>query len=98
MPSDVRSGGNLGFGAGVGAGYMPPEHTPSTIRGSYMHMEASGVEYGLSAFSEFDSENPVFPQYDNARNPLNGNSRETPNPYWDSKYMVSEKEHDFYIF
>lgn len=98
MPSDVRGGGNLGYGAGVGAGYVPPEHTAHTIRGSYMRMESAGVGDGLSAFSEFDSENPVFPKYNNAANPLNGNSRETPNPYWDSKYSVMEKEHDFYIF
>ena len=98
MPSDVRGGGDLGYGAGVGAGYTPPEHTAHTIRGSYMRMETSGVQHGLNLLSEFDSENPVFPQYNNARNPLNGNSRETPNPYWDSKYSVMEKDHDFYVF
>lgn len=98
MPSDVRGGGDLGYGAGVGAGYVPPEHTADTVRGSFMRMESAGVEFGLNKFHEFDSENPVFPQYDNARNPLNGNSRETPNPYYDSKYSVSEKGHDFHIF
>jgi hypothetical protein len=98
MPSDVRSGGShLGFGAGVGAGYVPPEHKPSTIRGSYMHMEMSGVEYGLNKLMEFDSESPMFPTYDNSANPLNGNSRETPNPYKDDAYAVSEKGHDFSV-
>jgi len=98
MPSDVRGGGDLGYGAGVGAGYEAPERTANTIRGSFMRMESSGVEFGLSAHSEFDPENPVFPQYNNARNPLNGNSRETPNPYYDSKYGVTEKGHSFDVF
>lgn len=97
MPSDIRAGGSAGYGAGVGAAYVPPERKATTIRGSYMRMESSGVEYGLSAHSEFDSESPTFPTYYNMADPNNGNSRETPNPYQDDAYSVSEKGHDFSV-
>ena len=36
--------------------YKAPAHKSSTVRGSYMSDESSGVEYGLNARKDFDSE------------------------------------------
>ena len=36
--------------------YSAPAHKSSTIRGSYMSDESSGVEYGLNERKDFDSE------------------------------------------
>ena len=83
-----------GWGAGnANESYMAPDHKPSTVRGSYMRMESAGIEHGLNAMSEFDSEYPKFPTYNNARNPITGNVLGRPNPYQDDAYGVTEKGH-----
>ena len=96
MPSDASK--YSGYGAGkANEKYMAPDHKPSTVRGSYMRKESSGVQFGLNAVSEFDSEYPKFPTYDNDRNPLTGNVMGRPNPYQSDAYGVSEKGHKMTI-
>ena len=90
------AGGPTGPEPGPGA-YMPGDHKASTIRGSYMHMEGAGVEYGLSSYSEFDSEALAFPRYNGARDMLSGNAPERPDPYRDSQISASGKGHTFTI-
>ena len=86
------AGGPSGPEPGPGA-YMPGDHKPTTVRGSYMRMESAGVEHGLNSLREFDSEALAFPRYNGSRNPLSGNAPERPNPYMDSAYSVTEKGH-----
>lgn len=102
MPSDrsrnsgIGAGGPSGPEPGPGA-YMPPDHKATTIRGSFMRMEGSGVQYGLNSYSEFDSEALSFPRYDGARDPLTGNAAERPDPYRDGAISASGKGHSFTI-
>lgn len=94
--SGAGAGGPSGPEPGSGA-YMPGDHKPSTVRGSYMRMEGASIQYGLNSYKEFDSEALTFPTYNGARNPLNGNAREVPRPYQDDAYSVSEKGHKMTI-
>lgn len=102
MPSDRSkhsghgAGGPSGPEPGPGA-YMPGDHKPTTVRGSYMRMEGASIQYGLNSYREFDSEALAFPRYNGARNPLSGNAPERPTPYMDASYTVSEKGHKMTI-
>lgn len=102
MPSDRSmysghgAGGPAGLEPGPGA-YMPGDHKATTIRGSFMRMEGSGVQFGLNSYMEFDSEALAFPRYNGARDPLTGNAPDRPDPYRDSGIGVTSKGHPFVI-
>jgi len=93
MPSDVRSGGSS-FGGYKGE-YSAPAHKASTIRGSFISDESSGVRFGLSERRDMDSENLGNLSYNNTPNPVNGNVRQVPKPYVSMSY--TEKGHTFKI-
>ncbi len=97
MPSDLSK--NSGHGAGsANESYMAGDHSSSTIRGSYMHEEGEGVEYGLSHQYGFDSDYLYNVQYNNARDPGTGNAGARPEPYQDHSRSVKEKGHNFDLY
>lgn len=72
--------------------YSAPAHKSSTIQGSYMSDESSGVEYGLNERKDFDSE--VSSDFKiNNESSVSGNPRAA----IDKKagYKVSNKGHSF---
>ena len=75
--------------------YSAPKHKSSTVRGSFTSDDSAGVEDGLSARSDMDSNFLYNVKYNNAVNPVNGNPRQVPKPYVSKS--VSEKGHDFKI-
>lgn len=91
MPSDVGGSTHGGYKGE----YMAPAHRASTVRGSFMSDESSGVKYGLCCRKDMDSEYLHNVMYNNAPNPVNGNVRQVPKPY-ESK-SVTEKGHNFRI-
>lgn len=72
--------------------YKAPEHKSSTVRGSYMSDESSGVEYGLNARKDFDSEVSSDFKVNNEAS-VSGNPRACIDKK--SGYNVSEKGHSF---
>lgn len=95
---------NSGHGAGMASGaepgsgaYMPGDHRSTTIRGSFMRSDSSGVGSGLSALSKFDSETVSVTSYNGSRDPLTGNGPDRPNPMKDGAYGVTEKGHKMTI-
>ena len=86
------AGGASGAEPGSGA-YMPGDHRATTIRGSYMRSDGTGVGSGLNALSKFDSEDVSITSYNGARNGLTGNGPDRPNPMADGAYSVTEKGH-----
>ncbi|MHC4704030.1 MAG: hypothetical protein ACYTFQ_26010 [Planctomycetota bacterium] len=74
--------------------YNAPAHKSSTVRGSYMSDESSGVEYGLSARKDFDSEASPDVKLNNEAS-VSGNPRACIKPR--EGYSVSEKGHSFTI-
>lgn len=102
MPSDRSSMSGYGAGGPTGpekgsGNYLPGDHKPTTIRGSYMRMEGSSIQYGLNSYMEFDSEALAFPVYHGARNPMTGNGPERPEPYKDHAYTAQAKGHTFTV-
>lgn len=86
------------FKAGENGSYMAPEHRNSTVRGSHMRKEGSGVGYGLSSYESMDSEYHG-PSYCYDRDPLTGNATERTKPYEGTfKEKVSEKGKSFDLF
>ena len=85
-----------GHGAGDLGNYSPPAHKSTTIRGSYMRSEGVGVQYGLSAYARFDSENASDIGINYGRDPMTGNANEriNTNPKVTSG---KEKGHSFQI-
>lgn len=76
--------------------YVAPEHKASTVRGSFTgDGDSAGVEAGLSARSDLESQNLDNVKYNNAVDPISGNPRQVPKPYVSKS--VSEKGHDFDI-
>ena len=75
--------------------YSAPKHKASTVRGSYMSDDSAGVEDGLSARSDMDSEMLQNVKYNNAVDPVSGNPRQVPKPY--AGKSVSEKGHKMEI-
>jgi len=88
-----------GWGAGAAnGGYTPPGHTNSMVRGKYSRTEGSGVGFGLSSLSGFDSENHG-PTYCYERDPITGNATERIKPYIShSSESVTEKGNRMTIF
>lgn len=72
--------------------YKAPAHKSSTVRGSYMSDESSGVEYGLNARKDFDSETSSDFKVNNETS-VSGNPRQAIKPK--EGYSVSEKGHSF---
>lgn len=78
--------------AKYGGEYSAPAHKSTTVRGSYMSDESAGVEYGLSARKDFDSEVSSDFKVNNETS-VSGNPRQC----IDKKqaYSASEKGHKF---
>lgn len=72
--------------------YNAPAHKSTTIRGSYMSDESSGIESGLSARKDFDSEMSSDFAINNAKS-KSGNPRQCIKPK--QSYSVSSKGHSF---
>jgi hypothetical protein len=72
--------------------YKAPAHKSTTVRGSFMSDESSGVESGLSARKDFDSEMSSDFAVNNAKS-KSGNPRQAIKPKQD--YSVSSKGHSF---
>ena len=85
-----------GMGAGDLGNYVAPAHKATTIRGSFMRKEGSGVQYGLSSYKSFDSEEASAIGIDYTRDPMTGNATERvhTNP---TVTKGSEKGHTFEI-
>jgi hypothetical protein len=64
------------FKAGKNGSLSQGGHTSSTVRGSYTRSEGSGVGFGLSTYSVFDSEGQGM-EIDYDRDPSNGNAKES---------------------
>ena len=76
--------------------YKAPKGKASTVRGSYTGGgDSAGVESGLSARMDCETENLANVSYNNAVNPVNGNPRQVPKPY--SGSSVTEKGHKMEI-
>jgi len=75
--------------------YYAPEHKSSTVRGSYTSDDSAGVEDGLSARADLDSEMLDNVKYNNTVNPVNGNVRQVAKPY--ASKSVTEKGHKMEI-
>ena len=73
--------------------YKAPEHKSSTVRGSYMSDESSGVEYGLNDRRDFDSEQSSDFSLTQAPNPISGNPRQAVGKK--TGYKVTSKGHSF---
>lgn len=91
MPSDSKKRGNGGYTGEYSAG----AHKSSTVRGSYMSDDSKGVEDGLSARMDMDSERLHNVMYNNTVDPISGNPRQVPEPY--ASKSVTEKGHTFKI-
>ena len=74
--------------------YQAPAHKSSTVRGSYMSDESSGVEYGLNDRRDFDSEQSSCFSINNEAS-VSENPRAAIEPR--SGYSVSSKGHSFTI-
>ena len=62
--------------------YKAPKHKASTVRGSYYgDGDSAGVEAGLSARSDLETNSLENVKYNNSVNPVNGNVRQVPKPY-----------------
>ena len=72
--------------------YAAPGHKSTTVRGSYMSDESSGVEYGLSARMDFDSEMSSDFKVNNEAS-MSQNPRQCIKPK--VSYSVSSKGHSF---
>jgi hypothetical protein len=72
--------------------YSAPAHKSSTVRGSYMSDESAGVEYGLSARKDFDSEMSSDFKVNNETS-VSGNPRQCIKKK--EGYSVSEKGNSF---
>lgn len=72
--------------------YSAPAHKSSTVRGSYMSDESAGVEYGLNARKDFDSEVSSDFKVNNETS-VSGNPRQCIDKK--QSYKVSEKGHSF---
>ena len=85
-----------GHGAGQLGNYSAPAHKATTIRGSYMRKEASGVKYGLSSYEGFDSEEASQIGINYGADPMTGNANEriNTNP---KVTKGNEKGHSFEI-
>ena len=72
--------------------YSAPAHKSSTVQGSYMSDESSGVEYGLNERKDFDSETSSDFKVNNE-----ASVSENPRACVDKKtgYKVSSKGHSF---
>lgn len=72
--------------------YQAPAHKSTTVRGSFMSDESSGVESGLSARKDFDSET-------SSDFNINNESSKSENPRAcigkKQSYKVSNKGHSF---
>lgn len=73
--------------------YKAPAHSASTIQGSYMSDESSGVEYGLNERKDFDSEVSSDLKVTQETNPVSGNPRQCIGKK--TSYSVSSKGHSF---
>jgi hypothetical protein len=73
--------------------YSAPGHTASTVQGSYMSDDSKGVEDGLSARMDMDSENLHDFSVNNAVDPVSGNPRQCIEPR--GSKSVKEKGHSF---
>lgn len=73
--------------------YSAPAHKASTIQGSYMSDDSAGVEDGLSARKDFDSETSSDFNVTQNVNPANGNPRQCVGKK--TGYNVSSKGHSF---
>ena len=85
-----------GYGAGELGDWEAPTHRATTVRGTFMRKEGSGVQFGLSSYEHCDTETATQPPQDYSRNPLTGNATERfiSNPV---KTKGSEKGHSFEI-
>lgn len=74
--------------------YQAPAHKSSTVRGSYMSDDPSGVEGGISSRKDFDSETSSDFKINNE-----ASVSENPRACIDKKqsYSVSSKGHSFTI-
>jgi hypothetical protein len=72
--------------------YSAPAHKSTTISGSYMSDESAGVETGLSARKDFDSEMSSDFKVNNDAS-MSQNPRQSIKPK--VSYSVSEKGHSF---
>ncbi len=96
--SHHSDGKGTGIGAGTIGNYDAPAHRATTVRGSYMMKESSGVGYGLSALSGFDGEEHG-PKENYDRNPLTGNASERFMPFeYGHSNTATEKGHKFTIW
>jgi len=75
--------------------YSAPAHKSTTVRGSYMSDESSGVEFGLNERKDFDSEVSSDFQVTQGVDPISGNPRQAIGKK--KSYSVSEKGHSFDI-
>ena len=75
--------------------YSAPARKSSTVRGAYFSDDSAGVEDGLSARSDFNSNSLANVKYNNTVNPVNGNVRQVPKPYVSAS--VTEKGHKMEI-
>ncbi len=73
--------------------FVAPKHKSSTIRPAYTSDDSAGVEDGLSARSDLDSENLHDMKVNNAVDPVSGNPRSAIKPR--ASKSVSSKGHDF---
>lgn len=74
--------------------YQAPAHKSSTVRGSYMSDDPSGVEGGLSMRKDFDSEMSSCLSINNEAS-VSENPRAAIEPR--KGYSVSEKGHSFTV-
>lgn len=73
--------------------YNAPAHKASTVRGSFMSDDSKGVEDGLSARSDMDSESLHDFKVNNEVDPVSGNPRQCIKPR--GSKSVKEKGHSF---
>ena len=73
--------------------YSAPAHKSTTIRGSFMSDDPSGVEGGLSSRKDFDSEVSSDFQVTQGLDPASGNPRQCIGKK--KGYDVSSKGHTF---
>lgn len=73
--------------------YNAPAHKSTTIRGSYMSDDGSGVKDGLSERKDFDSESSSDFHITQGMDSVSGNPRQCVGKK--TGYDVSEKGHSF---
>lgn len=91
MPSDSEKQGNGGYQGE----YSAPKSASTTIRGSFTNKDSAGVEDGLSARSDLDSENLHDFKINNTVDPISGNPRQSIKPR--ASKSVKEKGHSFQL-